>query len=570
MVRSDFAVGPQLNHKDGLDFLGEYGLPVSRVKVTIKAVEESTPPPKPAATPEAPEQSEEASNEAAASLPAQPLAGAAAPATASTKPKSPAATASAGTPKKQAPAGATQPAAATQSSGPAPASTPKAEPTSFCAGVRKSYNDDRAAIRSAAQAYADFSTDVVTSAITTASQAKGSRLSKADGEKFLKRLRTLAADVDLVIAKDTRAKNLLTIVKEHCPQPIAVELSEVVEVSDQQTFRLYTTPQWSSDDTLTVDSEGGYVKLIDATADDKTLGIVEAATNSIGTIYSLFTPTSVAYRTSALPVDRLRAKIAQVLKAGASGITETLLNQLKSELDQASGKIALATPRSIDIELPVTRTLNLPDLEKEVTAVLDGDHLVFSTDARPANGAATPASADATNAADLEIALKADCGNAGAKRQAPTPPVDGLIVSGLRSCAVVATREGRELGRVQFAAADDRAWSYLPVPRRSMVKQTTKYSFASGRLTKAEIGRPSALAAGVSIPKKLIGGFIGGFTEGLTSQKSKAEAQKELATAQKERITAEDELRKLKRQIKKDAEDEAKKDQPSPPPADGS
>lgn len=482
MVKSYPAFSSQ-QRAEGLELIGQYGLPVSRIKVTVRE--------------------------------AEPGAG-------------------------------------------SPATSLGGNMAALCGEARKSYNDDYVALALASKTFADFSRDEVSPALvstrligTTTDPAK-QKLPKAQADPLLKKIEALAKEFAAADARIVHAMSLATLISKNCPMALKIDLAESVEVSKTQIYKLYATPSWLSDNKLTVDMESGYIKLLDATADDKTVDIVKSAVGSLGTLMSL-KPWSVSQEVSAIRVDVV-AVLAEMRK---DGVTSRNLDKLKAVLDSFSETVSTSLAPLPGLRNPVANTYSLGALENGVN-VHWTDTGVYLRDA--GEGEFTDGQT---------ITLRADCGQFGTayasvETPAQTQPnepdssdtsADGILISGLRSCTVSARDTADiEMSAISFVAADDRYADTLPVSRRGLVRNTTKYTFAGGRLTKAETDRPSTAVKIAALPADLIGGLLGGFTSGFTSLKARSDAEKNYADAERTRIEAQIKLEELRDKIKKDEE----------------
>lgn len=412
-----------------------------------------------------------------------------------------------------------------------------ASETAWCDSVRKSYNTDRVATLAFAQRHGVFlaklqnwitqgtyspeeQKDILKAVdeYVTADRANTEALSRAKGNIIL-----MAQD------RNGGVTNHLPL----CPQRFKVDIKESVELSRDKVYRLYANVDDTSADHWVAEFDGGFPKNISGTADSKVGEVAVAAAKSIGTIEALGVGPS-------LPMKVVAGRDDDALAAALKAVHRKILkpDALQQILDAIAPKPETLDP--IDVDLPIVKTYVLEDLESDV---------VFPHDSLP-------------------IAIATLCASAPVKSEGT--PVLGVAVSSSRACElrVLASQDYAEVKsgadptarltaasratnhvqmRAKVWALDSRYVATLPLDRTVMIKTTTSYAFAGGRVTKSEFDRPAPAMEVVSFPFKLIGGFAGAFLDGVKGKTSQVQARTDLTkahTAEIEAATAYDKAKK--------------------------
>jgi hypothetical protein len=290
-----------------------------------------------------------------------------------------------------------------------------------------------------------------------------------------------------------------------------------------------------ADNNITVEMAGGYLKTVNATAEDRTAEIVAETSKMIGTLSVIGKKVPATKPT----------KGVSILFVGGKDFVRELVEKVRASdfatADVSALRVAL---EAILPSLPKTSDAPAIDVELPMTLIVDLD-----------NAVPVPA---------LDISIKPVCSAAYKDTSLRSGGAalkfhDGIFVAGQRSCEIKAVRTiagvERELGVVRFVAVDSDAATVLDVPRQSFTKTTTIYTFDNGRLVKSETIRPSQAVTLLSLPGRALGGLVSGITGAQDDRKSIAEAETERVKAETEKLKAAQEYQKLK--------DEASETQPA-------
>lgn len=403
---------------------------------------------------------------------------------------------------------------------------PKAEPkvetqASVCADIRKTYNQDRVSVLASYKRYSDFIAEVVT--------WEGHKPATTELEGAKARLDAFLLQRAKDAAASNRLGNLAPLIEE-CPQPVSIDMKELQVVDQDNIFRLYANKPTMADNNITIEMTGGYLKTVNATAEDRTADIVTEASTMLGTL-------SVIGKK--VPVTQPRKGISISLVGGRDYLKDLVEAVRKSDFATADVSALRAALEAILPTLPKASDADPIDVELPMTIIVDLDTPVTVPDLgfsiRPVCSAAYKDTSLRTGAA---TALNSH---------------DGIYVSGQRSCEIKAVRTiagvERELGVVRFVAVDSDAATVLDVPRQSFTKTTSIYTFDNGRLVKSETVRPSQFVTALSLPGRALGGLVSGITGAQDDRKSIAESETERVKAETEKLKATQDYEKQKAEM---------------------
>ncbi|MBA4338753.1 MAG: hypothetical protein C0421_07900 [Hyphomonas sp.] len=420
-----------------------------------------------------------------------------------------------------------------------------------CSALRKSYNSARGLAGVSQQRHAAIRARIV-------SWIEFPQKKPKEREAAIKELIAFETqrNADLQIMRE--ANFLLGKISADCPQPLSIKMEEVTQVDRQAMYRLYSSRPLMSDNHLTVELEGGYIKSVIATADDRTADVVIEGAKLIGTISGLSFSVPKEASLGTLQSMSQAAKIRKGIEALNPKVpfNKVDLTALSNDIGLGAQEIDKLL-RPIDAELPIRRLYALSDL-------------IRADSASPSPESMFPAPVD--------IELKLDCspvepldpapvtqetqsaGNAGDGDENETPGWEGILVSASRPCLLTAIRNGEMVGSEAFVAADASHFAVLPVPRQAFVTETSNYTLAGGRLTKSESVRPSPVASFASVPGRAIGGFFEGALTGFKGEKDVIDAETARIEAEIKRIEAAEKLKKLRDEENVDGDQDTDED----------
>lgn len=445
----------------------------------------------------------------------------------------------------------------------APAEGP-ADQAAWCKDLRKSYNKDRAAALAGWEAYNAFDSELV-AWLANPPAKKDEKKTTAEYNKKIDAYLEKRAALDTAIV---RASANLPLIRTYCPIRYKVEIKESLEPDSERTFRLYgARNDWSSD-TFTAEFDGGFIKSVNATADHRGAEILVAAVKVLATVHGLTTnPVKAWQDTSAINPQAIeRARKKPLFQGGIEAL-----------------RAAIPTPDPpprIDQDLPFTRALDLADLEgnrvilraETNTPLPDGPGGIkrFDTDTTPlvvmTQCAAMGAKYTGGPKSGIMVAAQRTCTitipstSEYADLTTQATAADGKPIVNAKNEPVYKADTSREpLARISVAATDSRYVYALPVERTALVKRTTSYMFANGRVTKADLSRPSPIEQFALLPVKALGAVTSTIADGIRGRKGEIEARTEWTKAETANIEATVALQKAKDDARKpkDAEDGA-------------
>ncbi|WP_157602733.1 hypothetical protein [Sphingomonas sp. PR090111-T3T-6A] len=322
-------------------------------------------------------------------------------------------------------------------------------------------------------------------------------LAKSDQAAALKDIESFAAAFKTYIETADRGRSNASLIDTQCPLKLKVQIQEATEADHMSTFRLYGSVNAFSNDHVTTEFDGGMIKTVSITADSQAAEVIEAIAKTVAMFFVPGPPVGAVGRVGAASATDLDVTIAKMRK---QGITHNLLVELQDEYP------AIAEPLpAIDISLPVSKTFELSDLESKKVTIRADIKVQLSGDCSAVPNSAT------TNA------MYADEGG-----------VSGVVTSMERVCTIVAIDPNHAdvpLARSTFPVLDSRYAYNLPIDRTTFIKRATSYSFANGRLTKADVDYPSTGLAVVSLPLQVVNAVVGSITDAFKSKQGEIEAQ---------------------------------------------
>ena len=415
---------------------------------------------------------------------------------------------------------------------------------SWCAGLRRTYNQDRLA--------------------TLAAPTRKSGLEKAledwigkpkpGADEVKARVDRIEADTDAILGAVTaldRARLNAPLIEKHCPQPFKITITDSLEIDPNRTYRLYAQADSFSNDRLITEFEGGYLKSISATGDHRATDVLVNAVKTLASIQTygakptISVPRPVAadatWADPMTPAEFSKAIKALVAKIRSDGYNDRNLEELRGLLRSHTPSDPLPP---IDVALPIRRTFEIHELANPVVV-----------------------------SRELRVVVLTTCSAIASKETTPTPKKEnGILVSAGRSCLIrvpdlsqvapptfsrVTATEAlnggaaafeaglrtevadlRFLSRSQFWALDSANSIPLPVDRTAFVRRTTGYTFANGRMTKSDVDRPGEAAEIVALPLKLISAFTGAVAEGIRGETAATQAETARIQAETARIQA--------------------------------
>lgn len=405
----------------------------------------------------------------------------------------------------------------------------KAE-ANVCADIRKAYNTDRMAPLRFVKNHADFAIQIDTWLSTPPIGDDKVKAAIAVLDSFLA---DRAQDKGALV----RAAQLQPLLSS-CPQPITVELKEVVEVDQDSTFHLYGNRAWLADNTITGEFEGPYLKSINATGDDRTGDVLVEAAKSIAVFEAYGRPVdpktfgqeSRALMNAFISVAGLDVVATLAQKIREDGFEADTLTALKSAIEEESKAAAAVPLPAIDENLPLRKTYKISELKTGQTPSAALNVTIKVEDC----------------SREAVVAEKAGRMNSLTTTE-KTKYYGGVVSPATISCVIVATRDSKEMARAVFAASDATHFQVLPMPKQLFVKQTSGYGWTAGRLTKADTSRPSPFVAWVSIPFRIVGGAVGAVSDGIKGRNGVIDADKARIEAETARLKAAKELEDAKK-----------------------
>lgn len=444
--------------------------------------------------------------------------------------------------------------------GPAAPPAKAVNQASVCADIRKTYAEDRV---QGPVYYKKLSEVSELVQIWVAGPTlEGEALERAVGK--LVELRTAK------IRSDTARKRTAWVAKiiNDCPEPITVELTEIVEESSQKYF-LYATSAAMSNDDLKVEYAGTFLKSVTATTEDRTADVVVEASKTLGFIVGAVSAPAGAIAGAVADAETKAAKplktrsgksVPQNLEDQISAVIEADLKkeELLILLEQINAIIADGAPGflpDINSPLPFSRIL-VPDLTAAKIRDDEGTELAgMGTYFKVMNETLNlvmkidcPDTYAVDKQGDTEVRIPNMVGNLLVKTATANHQA-GIVVPRQGSCIASVRRdgsEGRDLGRIQFVATDPGSASIAQVSRVGMVRTTSTYSFDKGRVATAHVVRPSTVASGASLPFRAIGGVLDGIIGGIGADTKRAEAEALRLNTEIDRIKKAQALKDLK------------------------